>query len=1085
MNSVGTSAESEKGTPYYALRGIVRDIVKLLECATLGDDGALRVGKVHSRPPKGQSLTKIASLMMHNLSHGRGTPSTSQDVSESTRLRANCAVLPLSEEPMKLETISRKSSKGQVYRATSEAGTEFEAALRRSFSKVKDIPTGVAHLISLILPEEFRTETNMESGGSKFAGVANMAKLQELVTVLSHAINALSQMNRVMIILPDVHFMDRVSWKVVQLLLESCPRALFVLLSQPAKHSSGSEVKYYDGIRKFATSITLTGLSQSETAELIIYIWNSRVSEGNSTDTSPSRKISSVDPAIFSKISSISGGNPLYAIMLLLSLKEKKLYDITEDGMLMLTSTANFNRIVPGSDLHSIIVSQYDRLDPIFQGFLKVTSVLGQTFLLRDVFQFLEWDQSHGNNKISARDTDVLVEDIDKLDKYGFLSLNPDEESNGEAMISFKNSIIRESIYSTMLISQRQALHLSFAEFYETKLLAADGIKDSQLILKVFEHYQKCDGRFEKKVLYLEQICHLYFESSSYHEAIKYYQDLLSIATSTDKQSSNGELAASLGRQFSLYEQSRWFKELGEAYLATRQGAQAESCLRKALTYLGYQLPVGPFALEVSSFFECLKIRKPYQISSEISSPIGKGSIQSNVKSKASAEVEQIQRIRDVLMSLSELFMWSNQWKLWRYVVWSGYNMGKASSYPSLSAAFLALSGYALLTTKNNPKKAAECMNWAQGILAALPTVNSFYDLKDVPEDESINLPISQISSIVDVGITYTCHAALHLFQGNLTKARALSSTVVRMGDEASNVYMVVRAQRTMLFVEFLDGVHNECKTHANDLWMKCKDKSWEGRVWSLAFIFLLDIGIKSMIDHAQNAAFFPFALDMKRRFCHLCEEEAVMASGGTGMQHTSVGSGIIIIRLWIMIECEYWRRTTGGASGTTGLEGPFQLQEAIIHVAQLIRSLSRLHFDAIIGIIGILNLVCSAFECDSLDSLAAPGILIQLIKSCIHVLKTAFGNIPWCRWIKLLADGLYLILQKKKSLCLILWEKEVSRTILGGNIAPGNPHGAWIIKLVAAKLSKYSDGKKMKKLPQLNGGAAALSLNRKSREPF
>ncbi|KAI9164302.1 hypothetical protein H9P43_008131 [Blastocladiella emersonii ATCC 22665] len=1257
---IGACVESEKSTPYFALRGVIRDLLRILEESQLGEDGALRVS------PPGANLFRPRSLLASailNASRGKlgliqSTRASNDSVANQTA--ANGQVVAPTDVGFRSSDQHISGGAQQQQPTSDRVETEFEGLAKRALSRLRET-SYPARVLEIVFPEEFPSDLGgsmmnvgaggggMSGGGGGVGGGASggygmFGRQQDLTSMLQNALNALSNINRLMVMLPDAHFMDRASWEVLRELVESCPRVLFVVLSHPAKHLSPVVLEYYEQYRKLASLIVLQGLSQAEVGELVMQSFNRlEVSQGSE------RVATSTDPLLAAKVFTVSGGNPLFASSLVVSLREKSSLDVTETGRLTFFSPPGsqgkaivLDAIMPGSDLHSLIVSQFDRLDPMFQMFLKIASVLGQHFMLRDVLDYFEMEQregqgnergSNGGAPLGHRDTDALIQDIDKFDRYGFLTLSGNLEVG--ALVSFKNTIIRDSIYSTMLIAQRQALHLGFAKFYERRLEIADYAHDTQLILKVYEHYQKAEGQTEKKLVYLERVAHLYFASHSVSEAVAHYRDLLTMPAIQKWPIGTRALRLPSGREFTYLDRSRWHKELGDAYMMLHRLADAEVHFTLALAWVGYFIPTNPWMLHFKSFLEYWKLKPPKaraglpRSASTASaatdtassrrgggggSTTGAGGAPAAAGDDAGgAAVEsamRLQRLRGALLSLIELCSIQEFTATWRFLVWSGATMSAQTNDDPVSAALFALAGFAVYTTKKNTAKAMECIEHGLLIAERASGISTDSTLSHAPAAGApaaatgaaapgstmhVALPASSMAiattaaaraaisnavgppptpmsprvpgdldpankhhslsraahfghsatvvttpAAIDtrlanestralaVSIALTCSAAIDLLAGRLMSARDRCTRVMRLADGTGGAMVVFRAQRMLILMDLLDGRHVECKAMANDLWIRTKDRSRDSRFWSLANMVLLDINLKGLRSHAHDPTFLHFVNDMKRRIALLSEDSAGGDSGGgmgsgagggsgggSGANRTSGagaaaaaaaaaavasvvpsgaslgasnagtllhhGAGCIgrrLVEVWMSLEFEFWRRKAtgatapavggggvalGGSGGGAGAADDGFFVDRMNQFVLLVRQIGKIQFHAVIGIIGTVHLISMAYESDLVSVFGSRRQVVGVLRETIRALKARFADVPWTRWIVILAEGMSMILENRKSRALAMWEAEVAATVKAGEMVMGAQHGIWLTKVVAAKLSKYSEGRDQK----------------------
>ncbi|KNE71224.1 hypothetical protein AMAG_15879 [Allomyces macrogynus ATCC 38327] len=1272
---VAPCVESEQATPYFPYRGIVRDLVQLLLNTASQLDNTGRFVPSSSVPPLGASSTrdlldcaKQSIWALHSSTDSFRRPA---DVSTSHGSLGSPA------RPPQHNTEDRHSgSRLELGLAIAGASEWFQEAARAMLQIRGLTQAKCAHFLATVFPDEVQSGADTSMSTAVESMNAGGSSPFELANTLGALLNYATDRTRVMVLLSDVHFLDRPSWEVTRELMEACPRAVFVLLTRTVKHLSEADVAFFTSLQANATTIRLGGFTIPEMAQFMVLTLNRLLgvrsspsgvlphnghhgtttvaSDPGETSTTTSatnanglqvssaaapnspRMIMAVDQRLVSKMHEISGGNPLFVSALIMTLRDKKCYDVSKTGVLSLNPMYKLDHIVPGSDLHSIIVSQFDRLDPMYQLFLKIASVLGQHFMVQDVLDFVEWEHvmdaktttpkaglssAPSNMPPSAApapvplppkpamesasrlaETETMVGDIHAQDKFGFLVIPTTVMPN--AMISFKNAVIRDSIYSTMLASQRQTLHLNFARFFENQLLASTsaatangtgghhsstlqgataGIPASSihLVLKVFDHYSKVDGMLEKKLVYLEQVAHLKFAAHAVQEAIRHYEDLRAlIATMAEcemlTKDDNTGLIMILGvdRVYTNFDQARWHKELGDAYLATRQPVLAETSLKMALTLLGYPLPERYLAQEWSAWIEYLRLQPP-TAPALIQVAGAAGRKQVPLKPAPDSDLDRVFRVRSVFMSLAELYWSTDQLRKWSYLMWRAANLSsRAMPADPTTATLVALAGYTTYATKHNRSKSVKCIQWAVARHAALtapvvaaeshavvrtgsivsvgsqrkasgpggmtiadpnnpgrklsgglrpltegtapaPAPTPLQAAHGIGHRSSIGLATfsaappehGPVMSLEDQCLIHASAAAVGFLLGQIEAARNQCLQVAKMGNEC-NLAATIAARKLHLLMDLLLGNHTECKANASDMWTRCKDRSWEGRFFALAVIFLFDVTLKGskliQIDP-------PFALHV-----HELRQRALRMNAEPGALRTRMAC---VLMAWITLESGYWRtrqvsRTGGGGSGiaangtsisvpsgataqssnpsavataaaavataaaaaataaATPAHLPTSHQEIVGDAAAAARSatvalgdpmaallamlptLTTNDYSCLIAIAGLLHLVATAYESDSLPFLAPRALLSKLLRAITQAVKRAFGTVAWAQWLAAFATGLDLVLAGRVLPACAMWDKVVANA----TATAAKPMAAPIINLTTSSAAVLAE---------------------------
>ncbi|KAJ3108046.1 Adenylate cyclase type 10 [Phlyctochytrium bullatum] len=143
-------------------------------------------------------------------------------------------------------------------------------------------------------------------------------------------------------------------------------------------------------------------------------------------------------------------GNMLQVDSILRCLQNMEEGDITPDMV-----SAILDKTV-----ESLLMTQFDRLSPLYQLILRTASVLGHYFSFDSVF-FLLGDSPHS--------TDVLQEALLSQNKLEFLQIDTDLDSD-EPTVCFRHTTIRNAIYESIAVKERQRLHMKMAQRLELQM---------------------------------------------------------------------------------------------------------------------------------------------------------------------------------------------------------------------------------------------------------------------------------------------------------------------------------------------------------------------------------------------------------------------------------------------------------------------------------------------------------------------------------------------------------------------------------------------------------------------------------------
>ena len=616
-----TALETQRNKPYFVFADLTRDLIKIFDTAQWGVDGALKVGHVNQPIIEEEILKTSEDSLATSTSTVSVVNSNSSDThnSQSLNMLNRTTIfskpnLTSSMNNSSHDLRSPKSPLGQLQQETREApirqsmgGTrqskmtrnslyenstmwlvEFEQ-LAKSFNstKRKVIDPYMSSIMGTIFPGEFPVDDGHRQKVTR-----------DLPLFLSVLLNTLTNVNRIILQVHECQWMDPNSWNICLHLMKQCPRLFIVLLSRPEKMYMMERVKFWQTAKQSGFQINLKGFDKEDMKDFIVHAWQSIT-----TDI-----INNVDNELLERVRETSGGNPLFAKSILITIRTKNAYFI-ENKKLHLTGAVDVKGIMPGSDMHSLIVSQFDRVEPVFQVFLKIASLLGHQFFLVDVLLFITDGKIIGQQDDTSpfkKTQKEIVQMIAQWDKYNFIML-ANSGHNGEILnqlqeseflFCFKNSVIRESIYSTMLVSHRQQMHLSIAKYLEEKM---DAKNIDRLLLMIYEHYAHTDDtHMDKKRMYLERVSDYFFDHKLWNEAVHYYQLLLDLIIQLE------------GRNIIVTNEKKckWFANTAEAYLSLDKVLISETFIKRALHLLDVEIPNSSAVMALKLKFlrsKCLK----------------------------------------------------------------------------------------------------------------------------------------------------------------------------------------------------------------------------------------------------------------------------------------------------------------------------------------------------------------------------------------------------------------------------------------------------------------------------------------------
>ncbi|KNC97873.1 uncharacterized protein SPPG_09415 [Spizellomyces punctatus DAOM BR117] len=610
----GGASETEKATPFYAWREILTDLCNVITEATVNPDGTLTF-KLIPLPDEMMIIPKSPEAPAA-ASPEKTIPTVKRDIWASVRQRSRKSLMggedagrrsvsfagsegatPLSlarsassasssmgrpnidTEPAKLKAVAEVSEARPIEQNSPAEGCSPSQPIKQVSMKDKifaALPlvgfndTVAAYIFGLIFPNDFDVP-HQEHGQV----ISTKLQVKELTEVICKILKAVAASNSLVLVFHESQWMDALSWELLFDVITSCKGIQVFVFTRLEKYFDNQEalatfkkIKRHNDFR--IARLKVNGLSLFETKELIQYTW-----------PSPIKK---VDDYLVENIHKRTEGKPLYIRSLVTALQESGQYRVDSNGLLTTQGdNFNFDHIVVGQDHQSIILAQFDRLDRTFQLFLKIAAVLGQRFAVDDVLHFLI-DMPVFSERFERRNYSQIARKIQQYDKYGFLV------KHREGMtFQFKSVAVRNCIYSMMVLSQRQQLHLNIALYYEAKIKKDEEARQS-LLVPLFEHYMETDdNQMIKKVKYQAEVAKFSWEQRWIAETIKHYNTLMKMTENVQEE--KGLVF------FDKATVATWHRELGEAYFWKNDVLNAERHLVQSLHLVGHDIPTSSVTL--------------------------------------------------------------------------------------------------------------------------------------------------------------------------------------------------------------------------------------------------------------------------------------------------------------------------------------------------------------------------------------------------------------------------------------------------------------------------------------------------------
>lgn len=375
--------------------------------------------------------------------------------------------------------------------------------------------------------------------------------------------------------LDDVHFMDAISWQVVQKLLESTRNLFVVCTSRPiSSYKLEVDTDFWEELNgKYKTEgryayMELYRLNTDEIRTMIAKRLNLDEQE--------------IDESFHRDIFTQSGGMPAFAHEILLSASRRNSIGRQVNNRMGWTAADRGKGELTHASVGDMIVHRLDNFDQLVRVVLNLGAVLGSSFELRDIINVTH---RFSNQSVEAGYSRKIVSALDLLVSEGILlevnlgvddeiinvvlapetveeesteqndwktdnevdDQNDGPEDNGsidtlefpDKSYTFCHDVWRTSILNLMLESRKKQIHNIIATSLETQARTTSMDYGSQM--KLWNHW-KAAGEAGKAANLALEIGRNFEELGLHDQSIKLYEDTLELMKMRD-----GDAADSIG----------------------------------------------------------------------------------------------------------------------------------------------------------------------------------------------------------------------------------------------------------------------------------------------------------------------------------------------------------------------------------------------------------------------------------------------------------------------------------------------------------------------------------------------------------
>lgn len=301
------------------------------------------------------------------------------------------------------------------------------------------------------------------------------------------------------LVIDNFHWIDITSGKILAKSLvelkDSSLKSIITIDKTEADKTEEEDTPYQDMLRCFddneRETIVSRNLNREETKLLIL---NEFKKQG--TETGKDHQ-TSIRQSALNSLYDITSGNPYFVLELVKILKNT--FDFS-NNILTAGEINNMQRsgIMPAT-LETLFLNRFEELDSKARYTLTIASIIGSSFSVNDL---IATDREQLKDDIMS-----VMETLHQGDIVNQRDLDPELE------YMFTNTIMRESIYRTVLMTEKRELHRKIARYYEKKYAG----NLNNYIEVIANHYIQTDDH--------EKIVHYCLKAAKKNTLLRFFDD--------------------------------------------------------------------------------------------------------------------------------------------------------------------------------------------------------------------------------------------------------------------------------------------------------------------------------------------------------------------------------------------------------------------------------------------------------------------------------------------------------------------------------------------------------------------------------
>ena len=419
----------------------------------------------------------------------------------------------------------------------SEQRIQFEKTIKGNASLAERAP-----LLNVLLPFDLPENDFTKN----ITGEARASAMHEII--VEH-LEKLAVKIPTALVIEDVNWLDSGSWALLILVAQRVKPILILITMRPMSVPPPLEFTILRDL-PFTRFLQLMPLGNTDIETLLCQ----------------RLKVRQLPEQLVTFIRNKAEGYPFYSEELVYALRDGGILQINDNQCTLSSTAGNLETLnLPGS-LEGVITSRIDKMPPSHQLTLKVASVIGRIFALRELSAIYPI-----RSEIPA-----LPDYLAQLERQELTILDtPDPDIS----YIFKHIITQEVAYNLLLFSQRRSLHRAIAEWYEE----AFGSNAPTHFPALAHHWKQADVT-PKALEYLEKAGVMALHNGAYREAIQFFTQAIEKIENTKNEGTP------------LNQQAYWLRAIGEAHMGLGQLESARGYFRKAAQILKHPAATTPLA---------------------------------------------------------------------------------------------------------------------------------------------------------------------------------------------------------------------------------------------------------------------------------------------------------------------------------------------------------------------------------------------------------------------------------------------------------------------------------------------------------